>query len=518
MKLGELRFKEYLEKTNGIVSGNLLQDAKDRWYSRHYKWEEGTGNNLLIYAADGTGDVVKVPSILTIDESMVAFFGIYSGDGAKGSEDPKKTGKVKTQISFSQREPNLVQFAAEQFRKIFSETIRFKFSVGEDSAYFMDLKGLNLLHEYYGMPQLPELPKLELDNVKKKLSDADKRYLLEKRFVDGSNKRFLAFYYQHKEAMEEILSEIKEKELEKVGILLNKNDEVTASLRRPFKKGARELGGSSRSDELYVGGLNGFGEFFLKILHEVEESILNDNQTSTQGLVVWEDVPSNVGELVNVDDFFETNPYGELNGQRPAIEEDGVLLKGRWARSSEVNLNPQIKIDPIWCYSSGLYLAEGSTSKDKMFSMYFSKVSGLALSFTSSENNSLELMLRTLEKLVPKNKCLHTWKVKVGSQYFPELVTMGIKYGVPMLRGGHSGDGKMRTMEISLALKEWALNVAPCLIPYQEKYSHVEPTGAGLARIDFSSSSALCKWYFPLLMYSVFGNLIPNPKVGFNHE
>jgi hypothetical protein len=28
------------------------------------------------------------------------------------------------------------------------------------------------------------------------------------------------------------------------------------------------------------------------------------------------------------------------------------------------------------------------------------------------------------------------------------------------VRGGNSGDGKLRTMEISLAIKEWALNIA----------------------------------------------------------
>ncbi|WKG33409.1 hypothetical protein [Priestia aryabhattai] len=514
MNLGELRFKEFLKNTNGLVGGDLLQDAKNRWYSREYTWEEDEHGNLLISPAKGGGDTVKIPSTLSLDESLVAFFGLYSGDGAKGSEDRDKPGKVKTQIAFSQKEPNLVRFAMDQFRKIFSDTINFVFSLGEDSAYFMDEKGLELLHHYY---EVENLQKYTLAEVKKELDEADKRYLSEKRPVNGLNEEFLAFHYQHKEAMQKILSEMKKQELIKVGITLNPQDRVTASLRRPFKKGARKLGGTSRSDELYVGGLKGFGEFFLKVLHEIEDSILKDSKSSSQGLVVWRDIPSKVGERLDVKQFFTNSPYGELNSKRPSIKDDGVLLKGKWPVSSEVSLNPYINIDPLWCYTSGLYLAEGSTAKHKLFSMYFSKVEGLALSFTSSENISLELMLRTLEKLFPKDKCLHNWKVKVGSQYFPELVMIGLKHGVPMLRGGKSGDGKMRTMEISLAIKEWALNVAPCLVYYENKYSHVEPTGAGLARIDFSSSSAMCKWYFPLLMYSVFGNLITNPKVGFNH-
>jgi len=116
-----------------------------------------------------------------------------------------------------------------------------------------------------------------------------------------------------------------------------------------------------------------------------------------------------------------------------------------------------------------------------------------------------------MKKLFYDDDCVQMWKVKVGSQYFPELVVIGLKNGVPMLRGGKSGDGKLRSMEISIAVKSWALELAPCLVAYSDKYSHVEPTGAGIARIDFSSSSALCKWYFSVIMYSVFGEIYESP-------
>jgi hypothetical protein len=111
----------------------------------------------------------------------------------------------------------------------------------------------------------------------------------------------------------------------------------------------------------------------------------------------------------------------------------------------------------------------------------------------------------------------------VGSQYFPELVVTGLKHGVPMLRGGRSGDGKLRTMEISLAVRSWALGIADRELnstsllheDYADRFTHVEPTGAGVARIDFSASSALCRWYFPLLMFSVFGSFIDKPAKRF---
>jgi hypothetical protein len=101
--------------------------------------------------------------------------------------------------------------------------------------------------------------------------------------------------------------------------------------------------------------------------------------------------------------------------------------------------------------------------------------------------------------------------VKVGSQYFPELVVIGLKNAVPMLRGGVSGDGKLRTVEISVAIKDWALGVAPSMLPYADKYSHVEPTGAGVARIDMWASPTLCRWFFPLLLYATFGATVTDP-------
>ena len=128
------------------------------------------------------------------------------------------------------------------------------------------------------------------------------------------------------------------------------------------------------------------------------------------------------------------------------------------------------------------------------------------------------LTLRALQQLFPSQDCVAGWKLKVGSQYFPELVVVGLKNAVPMLRGGNSGDGKLRTMEISLETKDWALNVAPAMIPYQEKFSHVEPTGAGVPRIDFWASSALCKWYFSLVMYAVFGNTVSDPVSEFTYD
>lgn len=525
MILGHLNTFEYLNKVRGRVAGCVITDAKDRQYHREYAFED-VGEKLILRRAHGRGDEVVMPKVIELDESLVAFFGLYSGDGAKGTEDKNEPGRLLPPISFSQKEKNLVRFAVDQFRRLFPENIRFTFSLGEDSAFFMAGSGKDRLNAYYLKTTGRPTPFTKtLTEVHPRTNDADRRYLGEVRpDVSGANEEHLAFYYQHKKAMEAILIVEKTADLASVGIMPGCGVKITASLRRPFKKGARAPGGSSRADEIHLGGLGGVGELFLKMMHEIEDSILRDAQTSSQGLVKWVTKPSDLGETLNILQFFTNNPFGVINQERPkTIVPDGKALIGQWRASREIRLRPSLCVDPLWCYVAGLYLAEGTTPKEVLFGMFGARPKKLALGFTSSEGASLELMLRTLRKLFFPLDCLSTWKIKVGSQYFPELVVTGLKHGVPMLRGGASGDGKLRTVEISLAIKQWALEVADAPLEgrsllhteYADFYSHVEPTGAGVARIDFSASSTLCRWYFPLLMFTVFGDTVKDPVSSF---
>jgi hypothetical protein len=525
--LGHLNIEAFLTQTKGEVTGRVITDAKDRVYQQTYRWSDAGDGFLNVRRSDGAGDTVKVARRASLDEGLIAFFGLYSGDGAKGSEAANMPGRIVPTVSFSQKEPNLVRFAVDQFRKLFSGEVHFVFALGEDSAFFMAGEGAAWLNDYYRAQGLEGSPAPRpLRECRGELNDADRGYLGETRQdVARTNEEHLAFYYSHKAAMEAILTRVKEGDLARAGVALRAGDRVTASLRRPFKKGARQPGGSSRSDEIHVGGLNGFGEFFLKMLHEIEDSILRDATRSASGLVEWIGIPSQIGESLDVRDFFTNQAYGQIANRRPVrLEElDAVHLVGQWPRSGETLLLKRLRVDPLWSYTSGLYLAEGTTEKAKLFRMFAEAPGSLALGFTSSEGASLELMLRTLHKLFPVTSCLDAWKVKVGSQYFPELVVTGLKNGVFMLRGGASGDGKLRTMEISLAIRDWGLAVADDPLQhvsllrehYANKFSHVEPTGAGVARIDFWCSSSLCRWYFPLLMYTVFGEIIVDPCAGF---
>jgi len=524
--LGHLKVEDYLKRTKGLVTGCVITDAKDRQYRQNYSFSD-EGDSLIVHKTDGNGDAITIPKIIDLDESLVAFFGLYSGDGAKGSDDRHESGRIIPTVSFSQKEKHLVRFATDQFRRLFPGNIRFTFSLGEDSAYFMAGTGRNKLENHYIMTTGTGIGStLPLATIHPNLNNKDEQYLGEIRHdVQGSNDEHLAFYYQHKRAMEIILTEEKKNELASVGISSSPDITVTASLRRPFKKGARTPGGSSRSDEIHLGGLNGVGELFLKMMHEIEDSILQNSKVSSSGLVEWIEKPSNVGHSIDLFDFFHSNPFGKINNAHPvtlAIHGDQIV--GKWHQSSEITLKRNLTIDPLWCYIAGLYLAEGSTPKETLFRMFSDRPGSLAMGFTSSEGTSIELMLRTLLKLFKKDDCLDAWKVKVGSQYFPELVMTGLKHGMPMLRGGDSGDGKLRTMEISLSIKEWALDVADAPLngktsilrkDYADRYSHVEPTGAGVARIDFWASSTICRWYFPLLMYTVFNGIVADPTQEF---
>jgi len=527
MLLGSLNIELYLQKVKGLVTGNVITDAKDRQYHQLYKYADNNDGTLTVKRVDGNGDDVIIPKIIKLDESLIAFFGLYSGDGAKGSEDASEPGRIVPTISFSQKEKNLVRFAVDQFRKLFPGNIRFTFSLGEDSAFFMEGDGKARLEAYYkSTTSKGTLKTPKLAAVRPSLNSKDTQYLGEHRpDVPGTNEDYLAFYYFHKSAMEAILTAEKKNDLASVGISAAPDITVTSSIRRPFKKGARLPGGSSRSDEIHLGGLNGIGEFFLKMMHEIEDTVLQDVKVSSSGLVQWVKKPSEIGQMLDLYEFFKVNPYGQINGSHPielAIDKDEIV--GKWKQSSETRLKRVLRVDPLWCYIAGLYLAEGSTSKEVLFRMFADRPGPMALGFTSSEGASLELMLRTLLRLFPLDACLDAWKVKVGSQYFPELVVTGLKHGMPMLRGGNSGDGKLRTMEISLSVRDWALAVADAPLHggvsllrqyYADRYSHVEPTGAGVARIDFWASSTLCRWYFPLLMYTVFSEIVTDPTKAF---
>ena len=219
LNLGYLNVFGYLNSVRGQVVGSVITDAKERYYRREYVCAD-VENMIFVSLKDGHGDTVCIQKTIELDESLVAFFGLYSGDGAKGSEDQSEFGRIVPKISFSQKEKHLIRFATDQFRRLFPKNIRFTFSLGEDSAYFMAGEGADRLNKYYlelngsGTPLLKEL-----STVRTTLNNKDNQYINEVRpDVAGTNEEHLAFYYQHQKAMEAILVAEKTAELVSVGI------------------------------------------------------------------------------------------------------------------------------------------------------------------------------------------------------------------------------------------------------------------------------------------------------------
>lgn len=508
-ELGVIDFGALFANSRKVeIEGRVISDAKVRTYKQTYIGEACESSNLLkIARSDGKGETWITPKCVSLTKELVAFFGLYSGDGTKGTEVPPGSGVLKLDsVSFEQREVNIVRFAMEQFRALFGTNISFNFSLGEDSAIFFEGKYHDQLKLYYG-GTLPRL--LPLSEIK--LTKKDEEYLSEHRdYQTNGTEHDLQFYYSYKEGMRAILSKEKNDELRNANIPLMHNDTVTASLRRPFKKGARNYGKSSRSDGMSIKGTNGLAQLFLKIMHTIEDTILNDCESSSCGLIKWSGSPNEYGLEVSTEHFFTEDLYGEICGERPSLNTENDWIIGKWGRGKPVNLCKTFTYTARLGYVSGLYLAEG-TDHDKMISMYKVKPKSLSFSFTSSEDQSLSIVLSQLEELFVGEQIVNTWKVKVGSQYFAELTAMSNKLNVPMLRGGVKGQGKLKTVELSLAIKDWALGVCPTMETYSTKFTHVEPTGAGVARIDFSSSSSICKWVFPIFMSTVFSSFVSRP-------
>ena len=98
MVLGQLRIKNFLQKTLGQVRGTLVSDAKRRWYAADYQWDTDASQRVIISRADGTGDVVQIPPVIDLDESLIAFLGFIVGMVRR--ERKVKTHQVKSKCKF----------------------------------------------------------------------------------------------------------------------------------------------------------------------------------------------------------------------------------------------------------------------------------------------------------------------------------------------------------------------------------------------------------------------------------
>jgi hypothetical protein len=169
----------------------------------------------------------------------------------------------------------------------------------------------------------------------------------------------------------------------------------------------------------------------------------------------------------------------------------------------------KIVFTPLLMLFLGLYLAEGNTSKDKIFSFFEEPTTGLAIGFTGSEGATIEICIRAMEQIfLDEQGSVETWRIKIGTKYFSEAAALGHKLGALVLRRGQKGQGAAGGLEIVEHVQDWSLKVIPALQKYQSMFDHLEYTGAGIPRVDVFYPNSAAPYLFALMR-----DLIAEPQI-----
>ena len=528
--LGYIDIARFLEDCRGLVIFELFDSGTFRRGRGHFTHSRVSGDKVVIRALDHRGreiSEITVGNPILLTPATIAFLGLYLGDGAKAAR-PGASGI----ISFSQREPHLANFVRSQFIDIFGETISFTHRVNEDALFFMtdEMRHTltNLRHELLEQgkdvmtdAQLAEYLKRDLNEVITE-QKASTRRAAQKHAQKPSlakHRKYLVEFFANRSLMNEYLRRKKLQELEASGTPLGPNDRIAVNVRLPGVKGSREEGKSSRSDELDVEGLSLFRPIFLKMLEDVLHSIeKNKSQVFVDGSsnpwIVWEGPPHTCGKF-----SISTGTYTKESesvcsatsrGDKKRYSVHRLHGKLRLSKGSRYafEIPETLTFTPLICAFIGLYLAEGNTAKYKIFEFFEKRTTGLALGFTGSEETTLSICINAMKRLfIGKQGMVDYWRIKVGSKYFAETVTVGNKIGSPILRRGSKGQGAASGFEVVEALKKWALATIPSLVQFEERFDHVEYTGAGIPRVDIFYPNAAS-----IYLFAIMRDLIAKPE------
>ena len=432
-------------------------------------------------------------------------------------------------ISLSQKEPNLSRFARARFLNLFGTSLRFVHSVNEDALFFMsdpmrhelsdlrhDLRerGEDVMTDSELQTYLRRDLDAIVDEQPPATQSAMRKYRRKSLF--RMHRQYLPEFFANRSLMKRYLEDAKRRELEAAGIV-GENDEVVANIRLPGVKGARGPGKSSRSVELTVGGVGPFTALFLRIVSDTYSSIATNSTTvrvgsSASPWIRWSGPPHAVAKCE-----FDTRRYlaesestarmmarGSRRYSLESSSDKVLVLSG----SNSFEVPRSLKLTPLVCLFSGLYLAEGATPKDKLFRYPEEPVGGLNLALTASEDDTLRVCMKAIKSLVAGEMGLvQSWRLKIGAKYFPETVTAGNKMGVPLLRRGPKGQGAASGFEIVEAVKDWALKAMPSLRSVSRSFDHVEFTGAGIPRVDIFYDQVLA-----IYLFSIMRNLVLDPS------
>jgi hypothetical protein len=500
---GRMDLYRLLQDSKGIISFNLYDSGTMRQSTSRYGFKLNSDNKLEIWPASNNGSKLTIEQYIELDPSKVVFAGLYIGDGAKASH----TGSASV-VSFSQRESHIANFVRNEFLNLFGKSLTFTHRVNEDALFFMteDMRH-NLarlredlikegLTDLISNEELDNYLKRDLESVIKEQPSATKAAVTKYSKKKGLQKfqKYLVEFFAYRQIMKIYLERLKMKELAETGTPLSPNDRITANIRLPGVKGAREAGKSSRSDELDVDGFSPFHTLFLRIISDIQTSIEQniDKVCVTNSDAPWLEWNGKPHEycafsLLTKEYFQQAKGCGRPSRSkflRYSIKEKETVLEFEWGKFKFL-APKRIKFTPLVCLFFGLYLAEGQTPKKKVFQFSTEAVGSLNVGFTASEPDSVSICMMAMRQLIIGEKSLpEYWRIKIGAKYVPETVTIGNKIGSVALRRGEKGQGAASGFEIVDSLREWTIQSMPALYEIKSRFDHAEYTGAGIPRID----------------------------------
>lgn len=460
LPLGQVDLLKFLDATSGVIQIELIDAGMIRPITGTYEYKERDGRLLIApVVSRGEAQRIEMPSKLPLTPRFVAFLGLYDGDGNKTND-----------IGFAQNELGLQTFIDFGLDFLFGDVFPVEMTLLEDEKAFQGAA-----------------------------AEAKLRELERAAFTRGVLSEDITRRYLHERMMNERLTG---------DAFATPIDHVRYVI--SAKKGARSEGQSSFEIIKNRKGSRRFLPLFLAVLKEVIRTIEGNIKNSPKG-VQWNGPPwTHATQALAVRGYIESGScfYQSSRGQQrySVVSEGSETIEIKKARGSSFHVRKEIPISPLLCLMFGIYLAEGTTSKSKFFT-FRKQPEDLAIGFNSSENVSLSIFLRGLSLFYPNlNDVVEQWLVKIGTKYFPETHAAAEKQGAPVVRGGSKGQGIARSPEVTEEYRSWAMAHFDAVDLVATKFSHIEFTGAGIARVDVR-----CKAQSAPLLFSLVVDLLFEP-------
>lgn len=466
--VGTLDVEQFLEGSNGNIELTLIDAGMLRPIAQQYRWEVDVKADTMLVTPvlrRGRQEGVTIPRKVALTPHLVAFFGMYDGDGNKTN-----------QIGFA-GDQRLQQFTDLGLRLLFADAFETEVTLLEDSLYFE------------GAETREAMAAIRADLVKQGRAPAaiTERELQERVMLAMSGRSPL-------------------------GPMPPRVRFVISP-----KKGARRAGKSSF--EIIHNRLR--SKYFLPLLLAlVKECISTINaNTESSGALAWDGPPHTFArQYVDTETYLRSGRARYVTTGKvireyelQAMDEASVWMRKPGGKTFAVRR--RIALTPLLSLMFGLYLAEGTTAKPLFFTFHDGPAD-LSLGFNSSEDTSLRIFLKALEAiLVDVEGIVAEWLVKIGTKYFPETTAVGEKLGVPIARGGPKGQGRARAVEVTAAVRDWAIGQFPTTQSWADAFTHIEFTGAGIPRVDVRCRSYPAPLIFSLIRDMVFFPALLRPHL-----